>query len=177
MSSLDLSLRLRSRERERSRRLRLSRDRSRRRSLSPALSFEWSRRFSLERSLLSTDRSFLLLSFDLSRRLSLERSRRLSFDPPRCRSRDSSWGFLYGPGDPSRPCLLDLDAGGPSLGFRSFGGSLGRVSPDLLLERRREATAGSLLARSGSLLGALSATTLGGVGTSPLASCWVSSRL
>lgn len=177
LSSLDLSRRVRSRERERSRLLCLSRDRSRLRSLSPALSLERSRRLSLERSLLSTDRCLLLLSFDLSRRLSLERSRRCSLNPPRRLSRDSSRGLLYGSGDPFRPCLLDLDAEGLSLGLRSFDGSLGRLSCDLLLEWRLEATEASLLARSGSVLGTFSATTRGGVGTSPLASCWVSSRL
>ena len=176
-SSLDLSLRVRSRERERLRLLCLSRDRSRLRSLSPALSLERSRRLSFERSLLSTDRSLLLLSFDLSRCLSLERSRRRSFDPPRRPSRDSFRGLLYGSGDPSRPCLLDFAAGGLPLGLRSFDGFLGGLSRDWLLERRREVIGGSLLARSGSLSGVLSATTRGGVGTSPLASCWVSSRL
>lgn len=171
ISSLVLSPRVRVCERERSRLLCLPRDRSRLWSLSPTLSLERSRRLSLERCLLSTDRSLLLLSFDLSRRLSFERSRRCSFNPSRRLSREASWGLLYGSGDPFRPRLLDLDAEGLAPGLRSFEGSLGRLSGDLLLERRLEETEASLLMRSGSVLGTCSATTRGGVGTSPLASC------
>ena len=184
LPSFDLSLHRRSRERERSRLLCLSRDRSRLRSLSASLSFERSRRLSFDRSrFLSTDLSLLLLSFDRSRRLSLERSLCWSLDLSRLRSRASSRGFLYGSGDPSRPRLLALAAAGllalaageASLGLRSLERSLGfrsrSCSRDLLLDRRRDVTEGSLLAGFGSLLAGLSCTTRGGVGTSPLASC------
>jgi hypothetical protein len=216
LSSLDRSLRRRSRECERSRLLclsvclsvclclSLSCERSRlrlpsalrSRVRSPCLSF-------------STERSRLLLSLDPSRRLSLSLSLSLSLEPSlrrsfdvsrllsrdRLRSRDSSRRLRYGSGEPSRPRLLEVAvavavaAGEPSFGRRSLERSLCLLSRDLLLDLRREATEGSLLAslpaRSGSLLGLSgsllglsasllgprSATTRGAVGTSPLASC------
>lgn len=94
-----------------------------------------------------------------------------------CLPCESPRGLLYGSGDPTRPRLLALAAGEASFGLRSFERSLGFLSRDLLLDRRRDVTEGSLLARSGSLLAILSCTTRGGVGTSPLASCWVKSFL
>jgi hypothetical protein len=183
LSSLDLSLRPRSRsrcpsrERERSRLLCLSLERSRLRSLSTSLSLERSRRLSLERSLVLPVDLSLLLSFDLSRCLSLERSLRRSFDLSRFASWEASLGRLYGSGDLPRPRLLALAAGEASLGLRSLERSLGFRSRDLLLDRRAGAIEGSFLACSGSLLATRSCTTRGGVGTSPRASCWVSSFL
>lgn len=176
LSSLGLSLRRRSRDCERFLLLRLSRDRSRLRSLSTSLSLERSRRLSLDLSrFFSTDRSLLLLSFDPSRRLSLERSLWRSLGRSSFPSRELSRSFRYGSGEPSRPRLFEPAAGEASLGFRSLERSLERsrgfFSRDLLLDRRRDETEGSLLACSASLLGPLSATTRGGVGTSPLASC------
>ncbi|OSS46291.1 hypothetical protein B5807_08361 [Epicoccum nigrum] len=214
LSSLDLSLSLRRRSRERERErersrllclcfslcLSLSCERSRSRSRLRLPSVRWSR---VRSPCFPTERSRLLLSRDPSRRLflSLEPSLRRSLDVSRLlsrdrlRSRDSSRRFLYGSGDPSRPGLLEVAAavavavaaGEASLGLRSLERSLCLLSRDLLLDLRREATEGSLLARptsssarcsgSGSLLGlsvslpARSATTRGGVGTSPLASC------
>lgn len=177
LPSFDLSLRRPSRESERFRLLCPSRDRSRLRSLSVCLSLEWSRRLSLERS--------RFFSMDLSLRLSLDLSRRRSFEFSLCRFLDvsrflaleSSRDLLYGSDEPSRPRLLALAAGEASFGLWSLVRSLGFLSRDLLLGRRREVTAVSLLARSGSLLATRSCTTRGGVGTSPLASCWVKSFL